>query len=76
MSKNEIIASIRKNKPSLIELELPDYQQFREDIDTVSLFKQQVNEAGGRVLECNRGDIEKLLSDNDQNDVKVYDLIE
>ena len=76
MSKNEIIASIRKNKPSLIELELPDYQQFREDIDTVSLFKQQVNEAGGSVIECNRGDIEKILSDNYQNASEVYSLID
>ncbi len=76
MSRDEIIASIQKNKPSLQELEQPDYRKFRSAVDPVSLFTQQVEAAGGSVIECNENDIEKILSDNYQNIREVCSLID
>jgi len=76
MSRDKIIASIQKNKPFLMELDLPDYGQFRSAIDPASLFTQQVEAAGGSVIACNRKDIEKILSDNYQNIREICSLID
>ncbi len=62
MSREEILGSIKKNKPSLIALESPDYKQFKDDIEPVSMFVQEVEASGGSVKECDRKDIGNVLS--------------
>ncbi len=76
MSREKILESININKPSFVELESADYQQFKEEIDPVPMFVEQVEASGGGVIECESKDIEMVLSDKYQHAVEVCSLID
>ena len=76
MNREEILASIKRNKPTLIPLVAPDYRQFKDEFDPVAMFVQQVEASGGSVIECAGNDIGKILSDSYPDAREIYSSID
>ena len=76
MNREEILASIKRNKPSLIPLVVPDYRQFKDDFDSVTMFVQEIVASGGSVTECTGKDIEKVLSGTYPDAREIYSSID
>ena len=52
-SRDKILARIKQNKPSLIELPIIEKELFNENKDIYSEFKKQVEVVGGDIFEVN-----------------------
>ncbi|WP_181374505.1 LutC/YkgG family protein [Polaribacter aquimarinus] len=61
MSRETILSSVKKNKPEILPLPEIDETAFREDIDLIAVFKNNVTLVGGNLIETNNKKVDEEI---------------
>ncbi|MFD2727685.1 LutC/YkgG family protein [Hyunsoonleella rubra] len=64
MGREDILKSVKANRPELLPLPEIDVSVFMEDIDLIERFKNNITLVGGNIIEANKGAIDSLIKES------------